>query len=420
MNFPLLCIWADAHNGTPYRRENRMNTTEDSHIFVCYARRDIVVVSEVIEELEKRGHRFWMDKDSIAGTDEWRGAIGRALERSKAVIFFGSEASYASMHVRKELTVSEEYGLPLERVMLGDSEVPPAMRLLLAGKHYVKLRDGRDVSGIHRIDEDLKSLYDSTDCVSTRTSGRRKRGVKEEKSMTPARCVMLFLGLGIMVIGGVVFFDKKNNAKDPISSSSQAYPAERSERNMMEVDRVEIEKFVMSYLESGESDDVEVSLRLFAKIVDYYGKGKVSKKLIRGEKKKYYEKWPFRSYQLLKIDDVQYLENGQWMVDYRYRFQMGNTVEPKEISGEGRASIVVQAKDERTEGFEVVSVSEEFISKKVSDAKLANMPNERSEKEKAAVRSGESDQTESKKPDSPGRISPVLPEEIEIIPSDSE
>src|SRR6187551_488946 len=108
-------------------------------VFVCYSRTDLVVVDRVIAELEKQGHRIWIDRTGIVGSQTWRAKIVEAMQQCRAVLFFGSRASYDSRHVATELTLAEEALKPIVPVLLDDTPPDGDMRYFLARLHHLKL-----------------------------------------------------------------------------------------------------------------------------------------------------------------------------------------------------------------------------------------------------------------------------------------
>src|SRR4051794_3969448 len=101
-----------------------MRPSEDKsreQVFVCYSRADLGTVDPVVAELVKRGHTIWIDRVGIVGSQTWRATIVEALANCRAVLFFGSQASYDSRHVATELTLAEEAGTPILPVLLDDA-----------------------------------------------------------------------------------------------------------------------------------------------------------------------------------------------------------------------------------------------------------------------------------------------------------
>ncbi len=134
------------------------------------------LVNHVVEELEKRGHRCWLDKRGIAGSEAWRNSIAQALHEAKAVLFFGSSSSYASKYVIAELTVAHSKQRRILPLRLDHSEIPVGeLELLLLPLHYIRVRDRRDTEALDQIDSDLRQIVQSPD------SGELPRPIKTRK-----------------------------------------------------------------------------------------------------------------------------------------------------------------------------------------------------------------------------------------------
>jgi hypothetical protein len=79
-----------------------------------------------------------MDKASIAGSEVWRRSVVQGIRSTQGVIFFGSENSYGSEHVAKELTLASDQAKPILPVRLDDSQPAGEFEYLLAGIHWVR------------------------------------------------------------------------------------------------------------------------------------------------------------------------------------------------------------------------------------------------------------------------------------------
>lgn len=113
------------------------------YLFVCYSRRDLEQVDHVVAELEKQGHRIWVDRKGITGSQTWRARIVEALCQCQAVLFFGSASSFTSRHVATELTLAEESAKPIVPILLDDAQWSGDMSYFMARPHRLKL-NGKD------------------------------------------------------------------------------------------------------------------------------------------------------------------------------------------------------------------------------------------------------------------------------------
>ena len=111
------------------------------HVFVSYSRHDEETVDEIVTELEKAGHRIWIDRAGIEGAASWRAEIVEALSEAQFLVFFASEKSFASMNVGKELAMASDENLTIIPVLLEDCEPSGAGKFVVAGLQRI---DGRD------------------------------------------------------------------------------------------------------------------------------------------------------------------------------------------------------------------------------------------------------------------------------------
>ncbi len=107
-------------------------------VFVSYSRKDAEIVDRVVEELEKAGHELWIDREGIDGAESWRGEIVEALSESRYVLFFASQASYASLNVEKELALAADEHKQILPILLEASEPTGGVRYVVAGLHRIE------------------------------------------------------------------------------------------------------------------------------------------------------------------------------------------------------------------------------------------------------------------------------------------
>jgi hypothetical protein len=86
----------------------------DQHVFVSYARKNSVFVQQLVQDLEARNIRIWIDKDGLkAGTRDWEQSLRKAIRASRGALLIASEDSCQSMHVRDELAIADAEGKPI-------------------------------------------------------------------------------------------------------------------------------------------------------------------------------------------------------------------------------------------------------------------------------------------------------------------
>jgi TolB-like protein len=100
----------------------------EKHVFVCYAHADAATVYPEITELHDDGVNIWYDEGIEVG-EEWRAEIAEALDRAESVLFYQSEASSGSRHCVREVSYALNRDIPVIRIDLDGSELPPGLRL---------------------------------------------------------------------------------------------------------------------------------------------------------------------------------------------------------------------------------------------------------------------------------------------------
>ncbi len=100
----------------------------EKHVFVCYAHADAPIVYPEITTLHERGVNIWYDEGIELG-QEWRAEIAGALEKASSVLFYQSKTSIQSKNCVREIGYALDRDVPVVRVDLEGSELPPGLRL---------------------------------------------------------------------------------------------------------------------------------------------------------------------------------------------------------------------------------------------------------------------------------------------------
>lgn len=72
-------------------------------VFVSYDNADLAVARQVAKQLEDAGHKVWFAEDSVFPGDNWAQLVGKALDKSDAMVVLISPASMKSDWVRREI-----------------------------------------------------------------------------------------------------------------------------------------------------------------------------------------------------------------------------------------------------------------------------------------------------------------------------
>ncbi len=105
---------------------------EDPYIFVSYAHEDVTEVYPDLAWLRDQGINIWYD-EGISPSSEWREELGRAIRKSKLMVFFVSPESVHSLHCRREVNDALDLNLDCLVVYLQKTELPDGLRLSLSG-----------------------------------------------------------------------------------------------------------------------------------------------------------------------------------------------------------------------------------------------------------------------------------------------
>jgi len=127
------------------------------HIFFSYARRDREGVDRIVEALGKAGYDVWIDRRGIVGSRLWRREVVVAIRDSNAFILALSPHSMASVNVRKELDLCDDYRKQIVPLLLTETTIPDEMQYQLAGVQQIDCHDfGKGIEELCRTLECLK------------------------------------------------------------------------------------------------------------------------------------------------------------------------------------------------------------------------------------------------------------------------
>lgn len=100
--------------------------------------------------------------------------------------------------------------------------------------------------------------------------------------------------------------------------------------------------YVKDYLHAVGKGDLRRELTFYADQVDYYGNGKVDRRIIEQSLRRYYLRWPHRSYSLASMIDYRLSsKRGEITVVYRVNFSLKNA--HARVKGTTENTIVINA-----------------------------------------------------------------------------
>ena len=98
-------------------------------VFISYSRKDKDIADYVSEVLKENGIRYWIDKEGIFSSSNYKELIVDAIEVSKAVIFISSGSSNSSINVIREIGYAVNMNKPILPLILDDAPYAKSIRL---------------------------------------------------------------------------------------------------------------------------------------------------------------------------------------------------------------------------------------------------------------------------------------------------
>ncbi|MCQ2296229.1 MAG: TIR domain-containing protein [Bacteroidales bacterium] len=98
-------------------------------VFISYSRKDQDTADYLCNILKENGIEYWIDKEGIYSSSNYKEFIVDAIDVSKAVIFISSENSNASSNVIREIGYAVNMCKPVLPLMLDDAPYAKSIRL---------------------------------------------------------------------------------------------------------------------------------------------------------------------------------------------------------------------------------------------------------------------------------------------------
>ncbi|WP_244457038.1 toll/interleukin-1 receptor domain-containing protein [Roseomonas fluvialis] len=108
-------------------------------VFLSYASADRAAADAVCAALEARGIRCWIAPRDVPAGADWGEAILTAIGRAHAMVLVLSRHTAGSVHVRNEVVTAVSQSLALVPVRIEDCQPGGALRLHLAGSHWLNV-----------------------------------------------------------------------------------------------------------------------------------------------------------------------------------------------------------------------------------------------------------------------------------------
>lgn len=108
-------------------------------VFLSYASTDRPAADAICAALEARGIRCWIAPRDVPAGADWGEAILTAIGRAHAMVLVLSRSTANSVHVKNEVVTAVSQSLALVPVRIEDCQPGGALRLHLAGSHWLNV-----------------------------------------------------------------------------------------------------------------------------------------------------------------------------------------------------------------------------------------------------------------------------------------
>lgn len=126
-------------------------------VFVSYSRKDSSRVQIIVNELQIKGYKIWIDKDGIESGDAFKKVIVNAIKKADVFLFFSSIDANKSSWTVKEVDVAVHLKKVIVPVKLDDSEYDDSVLFDLAGLDFIDLsNEASHAYAVNKLDKALK------------------------------------------------------------------------------------------------------------------------------------------------------------------------------------------------------------------------------------------------------------------------
>lgn len=110
-------------------------------VFISYSRKDKEVAEYVCATLKENNIDYWIDKEGIYSSSNYKALIVDAIDVSKAVIFISSANSNASVNVIREIGYAVNMNKPILPLVLDDAPYAKSIRLDISDIDQIDFRN---------------------------------------------------------------------------------------------------------------------------------------------------------------------------------------------------------------------------------------------------------------------------------------
>lgn len=110
-------------------------------VFISYSRKDQEVADYLCDFLKENDMEYWIDREGIFSSSNYKELIVDAIEVSKAVIFISSVNSNSSINVIREIGYAVNMNKPILPLKLDDAQYAKSIRLDISDIDQIDFRN---------------------------------------------------------------------------------------------------------------------------------------------------------------------------------------------------------------------------------------------------------------------------------------
>jgi hypothetical protein len=125
---------------------------------------------------------------------------------------------------------------------------------------------------------------------------------------------------------------------------------ELGDNELSEGEDKSVRSFVMDFARASNANDVDALMEFYAASVDYYSWGDSPKSKIRGDKEKYFKRWPVREYSVRR-DDISITigdMGGVYYVSFVMDYSVSHPADNRKSSGKSNVEMTIETKDNQS------------------------------------------------------------------------
>jgi hypothetical protein len=182
------------------KKINNKQAKSRPEVFISYSRKDTFFADQIVQQFERMGIQYFIDRKGIAGGAEFPEVLATAITQCDIVLFIGSENSYASKFTNNEVQFAvsnKERGSVLTYIIDG-TELPDSLSLLLSGTKIQRLED-----------LPVNALVDTIEGILRYDERKKKKSFDEGgicSSMFFALIPSIYLGFKTNILVGIAAF----------------------------------------------------------------------------------------------------------------------------------------------------------------------------------------------------------------------